>query len=205
MKRAYWLLVAAVPLVLWALSRGGTPDERQETPPASESPAKSEKEAGSEPKAEPKPEPKAEPEPEPKAEPEPEPKAEPKPEPKAEPKPEPKAEPKPEPKAEPKPEPKADKSAAAAETIQVLDSKDQSFDAGLLAIDLKVAHISSSKTLDAGEKVRLILPFGDQFLTVNAQLLEADGSEMKFKVMSMKTGLKKRFEEYLSQRQSLLN
>lgn len=142
-----------------------------------------------------------------------EPVTEPAPAPVAEPAPAPVTEPAPvaapvaeEPQAEPVAEaPVTEDPPVAAEapphTIQLMDSKDQSFQASLLELDAKSATVRCSQTLGSEERVRLVLPFGGQSLTVNAQLVEADGDVLKFKVMTlMKAGQKKRFEEYLSQR-----
>lgn len=221
MKRVYWLLIAAVPVVLWWLSQGGSHQEPaapakpapepQPKPETAQEPAKDlptptngtfHKQAPAE--AAPVDSAPAEPTPEPAAEPVVE----------APPAPPEKVEEAAEiaPPATPQIEvPKAAEaekvepalSAQQGEKIQMFDSKDRALEARLLDITSGQAQVICSESLPDKEKVRLVLPFGDEALTVNGQLLVEEGGVLRFKIMTMKAGQKKRFEDYLSQRLGL--
>ncbi|MBT9585675.1 hypothetical protein IV102_20205, partial [bacterium] len=69
-----------------------------------------------------------------------------------------------------------------------------------IELDAKSATVRCSQTLGSEERVCLVLPFGGQSLTPSASTSWALTDVLKFKVMTMKAGQKKRFEEYLSQR-----
>ncbi|MBS2040372.1 hypothetical protein JST97_35620 [bacterium] len=230
MKRVYWLLIAAVPVVLWWLSQGGSQQETQQSPPS---------------KPDPKPDPKPQPGPEGAPEPvkdlpaptngtfhkpapsetvappeavesspaeavqeatEVAPSDSPQVEvPEAsvpEPQPEP-VEAVPVQESEPvqvsEPAPVSEP-VKEGETIQLFDSKDRALEARLVDITSSQAQVTCSESLPEKEKVRLVLPFGEEAITVNGQLLGQEQGVLRFKIMTMKAGQKKRFEDYLSQR-----
>lgn len=209
MKRVYWLLIAAVPVVLWWLSQGGSPQESQPAAPAQPAPEPQPKEEAppepargapaatngafhkpvpSEVAPEPAEESPAPSESSPAAPEEVEQAAETAP-------PEtPQIEVSPVP-AQPEPE-----SPPQGEKIQLFDSKDRSLEASLLEISSGQARVACGETLPDKEKVRLVLPFGAEAITVNGQLLGQEQGVARFKIMTMKAGQKKRFEEYLAQR-----
>ncbi len=212
MKRIYWLLIAAVPVVLWWLSQGGSHQEAQpapakpesEKPPAApETPPEAAKDLptssnGSFPKAAPAAPEATEPgqTPAPVVEaPDPVPPAAP-----------------PEkiqeaaetaPPAAPQIEAPAATPSSGGEQIQLFDSKDRPLKCQLLDITSAQAVVSCPESLPEKEKVRLVLPYNDEAITVNCQLLGVEDGASRFKIMTMKAGQKKRFEDYLSQRLGL--
>ena len=93
----------------------------------------------------------------------------------------------------------APESAAEGELIQLFDSKERSQEGRLLEITGLQAYVRCD-SLPEKEKVRLVLPFGEAALTVNGQLLSVEEGVSRFKILTMKAGQKKRFEEYLAQR-----
>ena len=216
MKRIYWLLIAAVPVVLWWMSQSGS----QEAQPV---PAKPE---GDKPPAAPEPTPEASKDlptssngtfPKAAAPTEPPPATEapataetPAPVEEA-PAPVPPAAP-PEqiqevaetaPPAAPQIEAPAAAAPVEGEPIQLFDSKDRPLSCQLLDITGAQAVVRCPESLPEKEKVRLVLPYNDEAITVNCQLLAVEDGASRFKIMTMKAGQKKRFEEYLSQRLGL--
>ncbi|MFN8609290.1 MAG: hypothetical protein U0931_17260 [Vulcanimicrobiota bacterium] len=214
MKRVYWLLIAAVPVVLWWLSQGGSQQEAQPAPaappePEAEPPAKTEAPAevakdlptssnGAFHKAAPEAAPETvanEPEQVEQAADLAPPLA-------------PQLEVVPEPEPVPVAEPAVtvESSPAAApegEKIQLFDSKERACEAWLVDITSAQAQVTCSESLADKEKVRLVLPFGEEAITINAQLQGGEQGLLRFKIMTMKAGQKKRFEDYLSQRLGL--
>lgn len=99
--------------------------------------------------------------------------------------------------------PAAPAAAGSGETIQVFDSQERALDCQLLEITSSQALVRCPEALPEKEKARLVLPFGDAALTVNGQLVAVEDGVSRFKIMTMKAGQKKRFEDYLSQRLGL--
>ncbi len=89
------------------------------------------------------------------------------------------------------------------EPIQVFDSKDRALDCQLLDITGSQAMVRCPESLPEKEKARLVLPFGSEAITVNGQLVAVEDGVSRFKILTMKAGQKKRFEDYLSQRLGL--
>lgn len=243
MKRIYWLLIAAVPMLLWWLSQGGSSQEAQPSSPSkpdAEKPASAPETTpeavkdlptssnGTFPKAPPAeapapqaPAPVEVPAPaEAKAPGEAEAPAAP-PEPPEAAAPEAAApvavEVAPAPPAAPAemieelaetappttPQIEAPAAPAEGEPIQVFDSKDRALDCQLLDITGGQALVRCPESLPDKEKARLVLPYGSEAITVNGQLVGVEDGVSRFKIMTMKAGQKKRFEEYLSQRLGL--
>lgn len=227
MKRVYWLLIAAVPVMLWWLSQGGSQQESQKAPARPE-PEK------------PKPEPEKSPDALkdlptssngafPKAAPvetapvvEPPDSDPPVQEPSVVEVPPEVTEAAPEesvapaappekiaevaeiaPPAAPQIEVAVSEPVVESDSIQLFDSKDRSQDARLLEITGLQAYVRCTTALPDKEKVRLVLPFGESALTLNGQLLSVEEGVSRFKILTMKAGQKKRFEEYLAQRSSM--
>jgi len=90
-----------------------------------------------------------------------------------------------------------------AELVQVFDSQDQPLECHLVDVTSQQALLRCPVELPEKEKVRLVLPFGDQAITVNAQLQAVEEGVSRFKIMTLKAGQKKRFEEFLAQRPTL--
>lgn len=198
MKRVYWLLIAAVPVVLWWLSQGASRQEAQqpaaakperETPvppsdaapePAKEMPTSSN---GASPRTTAPPE-------------------EVSPDPIEQVQEAAQSDPEISPQIEVAPEVVVKEASVdvAEETVQVLDSKDRPQNCQLLEITKEHALVRCPEDLPEREKVRLVLPFADQAITVNGQLLSIEDGVSRFKIMVMKAGQKKRFEEFLGQR-----
>ncbi|MBX3166134.1 MAG: hypothetical protein KF760_01935 [Candidatus Eremiobacteraeota bacterium] len=220
MKRIYWLLIAAVPVLLWWLSQGGSHQEAQQPnsakpdadkpPSAPETTPEAVKDLptssnGTFPKAAPAEAPVAgEAAPPAEAPAEKESVVEEAPAlvpPVAPPE-------KLEEAAETAPPttPQIEVSPAApveGEPIQVFDSKDRALDCQLLDITSSQALVRCPESLPEKEKARLVLPFGSEAITVNGQLAAVEDGISRFKIMTMKAGQKKRFEDYLSQRLGL--
>ena len=230
MKRIYWLLIAAVPVVLWWLSQGGSHQEAQQSKTDADKPPEAKPEArpeaakdlptssnGTFPKvvAEVAPVEPTVPdsgasgvvpaEPTVPAEAHSEASASEPPAPVPPPAP-------PEdiqqaaetaPPVSPQIETPAPVASAEVESIQVFDSKDRALDCQLIDITSSQALVRCPETLAEREKARLVLPFGSEAITVNGQLQGVEDGVARFKIMTMKAGQKKRFEDYLSQRLGL--
>lgn len=215
MKRIYWLLIAAVPVMLWWLSQGSQSEtkpapakpEPEKQPSAPETTPEAVKDLptssnGAPPKAAPAevaveaPEVAVEPESAPPEDPQPEPVAVVAPAAPAE---------KIEEAAETAPPLAAQIEAVPApavegEAIQLFDSKDRPLECQLLSITSSHAQVRCPESLPEKEKVRLVLPFKKEAITVNGQLQGVEEGVSRFKIMTMKAGQKKRFEDYLAQR-----
>ena len=89
---------------------------------------------------------------------------------------------------------------SAGELVQIFDSRDQSLECQLIEVTTSQALLRCPVELPEKEKVRLVLPFSEQAITVNAQLQAVEEGVSRFKIMTLKAGQKKRFEEYLAQR-----
>jgi len=210
MKRIYWLLIAAVPVVLWWLSQSGNPQDSKSSAPPQPNPEPAKPEAATEPAKDlptssngtfPKPAAAAEPAPPVAVEPAPAAAVEAPPAPPEQIQQAAELAPPVVPQLETKPVvEEAAVAEADGELVQVFDSKDQPLECQLVEVTTHQALLRCPVELPEKEKVRLVLPFDDQAITVNAQLVGVDEGIAKFKIMTLKAGQKKRFEEYLAQR-----